>query len=82
MRPSTERSHSQAGVYVTSANGNFAKYNSLTRAADDIVLYMKARQWPTHELSLFEFVSTMKNKGYFVEPMNFYLNAVEAWLQR
>jgi hypothetical protein len=82
MRPSVERNHSQDGVFITVENGDFARYNSLDRAAQDIVLYMKARQWPTHELSLFSFVSLMKQHGYFIEPLDYYYNAVNAWLQR
>lgn len=83
MRPSKERENTQDGVYVSPNNGEFARYKSLDRAAQDIVLYMKARQWPTSKMSMSEFVSRMKQAGYFGDvSVNEYLQAVEAWTER
>jgi hypothetical protein len=88
MRPSkpgsgpNNRPDAQDGVYLSPTNGEFARYNSLDRAAQDIVLYMKARQWPTEEMDLYSFVSLMKKKGYFVEPLDYYYKAVKAQLER
>lgn len=82
MRPATQRKNSQDGIYISPTNGKFAKYNSLDRAAQDIVKYMNAKQWPTTELSLYEFVTVMKKHGYFIEPLDYYYNAVNAQLER
>lgn len=82
MRPSTVRRHAQSGVYDSPTNGQFARYASLEKAAEDILLYMQARQWPTEELDLYSFVSLMKAKGYFVEPIDYYYKAVKASLEK
>lgn len=82
MRPSVQRDHSQNGIFVTTNNGEFAKYDSLDSAARDIVLYMKARRYPTTEMELFDFVALMKGDGYFIEPKMEYYKLVVAWLER
>jgi hypothetical protein len=82
MRPSVQRQHSQDGSFQTVSNGVFAKYANLDRAAEDIVLYMSARNWPTTEMDLYSFVSLMKKKGYFVEPLDYYYKAVKASLEK
>jgi hypothetical protein len=83
MRPSTQRLNTQSGIFQTSGNGDFAKYNSVDDAAEDIFLYMKARKFPETHLSLFDFVSFMKSKGYFVDlTAGEYYERVVAWLER
>jgi hypothetical protein len=89
MRPSdpspvlgpNNRADSQDG-FVETKNGKFAKYKNLDRAAQDIVLYMDARKFPTEEMDLLSFVQYMKSKGYFVEPVDYYYKAVKAQLER
>jgi hypothetical protein len=83
MRPAKERQHSQDGIFSTSSNGDFAMYNSLDRAASDIVLYMQARRYPTMATDLLTFIEFMKSKTYFTELSAVeYYKRVLAWLNR
>jgi hypothetical protein len=82
MRPSVKRKNTQIGAFNTQKNGAFARYKNLDDAAADIVLYMQDWKWPTEEMDLFSFISLMKSKGYFVEPVDYYYKAVMAQLNR
>jgi hypothetical protein len=83
MRPAQIRQNSQDGVMTTGGNGQFATYSDLDRACEDILLYMKARKYPTSEMSLYDFVSFMGVKGYFgEESIQSYYGKVKAWLER
>jgi hypothetical protein len=83
MRPSTVRNNTQSGVYNSTTNGQFATYNDIQSAVDDILLYMAARKFPKDEMTLYEFVSLMQQKGYFgTESISSYYSKVKAWLER
>jgi len=83
MRPSEVRDHTQNGYMETTNNGRFATYANLDDAAQDILLYMKARRYPVAEMELYNFVQLMGKKGYYgTEPFLNYYRKVVAWLQR
>ena len=86
MRRSVQRKNKQSGSVQTS-NGVFATYNSLQDAADDILLWMTAQNFPvdsdTETPSLSTFVANVGARGYYgSEPTNSYLQKVIAWEQR
>lgn len=61
-------------------NGRWAMYASLKDAADDILLYMKARQFKTRIQTIDDFVREMGRLGYYGnESADSYLKKVKAW---
>lgn len=59
----------------------WAKYNSVSDSANDIVLYMNARKYPKAVTDIEQLVAIMYDKSYFVgETYESYLNKVKAWL--
>lgn len=61
-------------------NGRWAMYASLKDAADDILLYMKAKQFKTRIQTIDDFVREMGRLGYYgKESADSYLKKVKAW---
>jgi hypothetical protein len=75
MKKSLRRENTQD--YSVPPRG-FAGYSSLERSANDIVLYMREFNYPFHFDSVETQVEFMKSKGYFEEPLEFYLNGVKS----
>lgn len=77
MKKSVKRDNTQD--YSVPPKG-FAGYRTLDRAATDIVLYMREFNFPFHFDSVEAQIEFMKSKGYFEEPMDYYLNGVKSKL--
>jgi len=60
----------------------WAVYANTFDAAQDIILWMRARRFNPAQSSLEDFIAEMKRVGYFEEPYEQYLNLVKAWMQR
>jgi hypothetical protein len=58
----------------------FASYRSRVDAVRDLLLYMREFNYPNDFTSAEELVSFMKKKGYFEEPLQFYLAGVKKYL--
>lgn len=57
----------------------FATFDSLTDSVDDLVLYMREFNYPLDFDSVEALVSFMKQKGYFEEPLSYYLPGVQVY---
>jgi len=78
MKAPSQRKNKVAGQ---TGNG-WAIYNNTFDAAQDIVLWMRARRFNPAQTSLEDFIAEMKRVGYFEEPYSQYLNLVKSWINR
>jgi hypothetical protein len=66
-----------------SVGNDWAKYNNLSDAVQDIILWMKYTNFPTKKLSLRDHIEEMAKRKYFVgEDTSTYLSKVLAWQKR
>ena len=56
----------------------FAKYETVDKGVEDIVLYMNWFNYPKDFATVQEMIGFMKMKGYFEEPLTYYLAGVES----
>lgn len=55
----------------------FASFKSVSDSVDDLILYLKARNYPRDFYTLDDLIKYMKEKQYFEEPIDYYLKGVE-----
>jgi len=67
---------------ITLNGSTWARYATLEKSAEDILLWMKARKFQPGIGNLYSFIQEMKRVGYFEEPFNQYYNLVQAWKNR
>lgn len=58
----------------------WASFADDSKSVDDLILYLSARNYPKSFDSLESLVSFMKQKSYFEEPVDYYLNGVKSRL--
>lgn len=79
MRCVEERQTTQTGCTTS----NFGIYKNQQSSVDDLVLYLKARKYPSGFVSLYEMIQFMKSKNYFGnESIDSYYAKVKAWENR
>lgn len=88
MKVPKVRPNRVAGAYVSrdisgKTSMDFAQYNGLIDACDDIILWMQYTKFPTNRLSIQEHILAMQQRGYFgAESLQSYLGKVIAWLDK
>lgn len=71
------------GTQFTGSSVWWATYHSMSDCAQDLVLYMRAKRYPTKFDTLADLVAFMGSKGYYgEESFNSYYNKVLAWVGR
>ena len=58
----------------------WAKYVTMASGVDDLILYLNNLRYPKSYPSIEHFVTAMKQRGYFEEPLLYYLNGVKSKL--
>jgi hypothetical protein len=83
MRVVQRRQTTQQSAITLGDNGQFGTYGNLEDAVTDILLYMAAVDFPENAMSLFQFVSLLKEKSYYgSESIASYYKKVDAWMDR
>lgn len=70
------RATTSIGTYRAS-EGDFARFRNLSDSAKDLVLYLRARQYPRDFETVDKLVEFMKSKGYFQDNIDRYKNGVK-----
>lgn len=62
--------------------GYYARYRDDYQAWEDLILWYRYTKFPTDLDTVDQYVTALKQRGYFQAPYDLYLNAVEAWLKK
>jgi len=70
------------GTRGTPANdgGYYARYESDSVAFEDLLLWMRARKFPTNLETVEDYAEALKARGYFGDTLYNYTNALKRWL--
>lgn len=75
IRPTTA-----TGIYLSGRE--WSRYTTVEDAVKDILLWMDYTNFPRKQMSIEQHIQAMKDRGYFEEPIEQYLEAVKAWTLR
>jgi uncharacterized FlgJ-related protein len=72
------RKRETTAAYAIPPN-DFAHYNSQADSVDDLLLYLREWNYPSDFSSIDSLIEFMKSKGYFEEPLTYYLTGVQTY---
>lgn len=59
----------------------FRKYYNLDQCVRDLVLWLEFTKFPTSVISLNQYVSQLKKRSYFEEPIGTYLELMKSYYE-
>lgn len=69
----------RSGTYIARDGEKYSKFDSLYNSARDYRLYLENQNFPVVN-TVFDYANVLKQRGYFEDNLNNYVNGLKRWI--